>query len=347
MLDNPFEGRYDPLPPALAKRGFAQHLARVADDVTLSYVRGPAHGEPLLLIPAQMGTWLTYARIAAELSRDFEVLAVDVTGHGASSWTPGRYTWDAVGAHLAALLAATLEGPALVAGNSSGGIFALWLAARHPEAVSAIVLEDAPVFSVEWPRFRDRDRFVYNGLVHAVEVLQAPDRRLADYFRGQELPISPRRAKRLPDWVIDRIIDPGVRRWERRHPGEPSGFQAWWAPTAFGEFFRSLSMFDPDFARAFVDGRMYGDFSHAEALRAVRAPILLMHANWLRIEPYGLVGALDDDDVAHVLELAPRTRVRRFKANHVIHRDDPRGYIRAIREFRDSRSRARSPRRAP
>ena len=199
MLGNPFEGRYDPLPPALAKRGFAQHLVRVADDVTLSYVRGPAHGEPLLLIPAQMGTWLTYARIAAELSRDFEVLAVDVTGHGASSWTPGRYTWDAVGAHLAALLAAALEGPALVAGNSSGGIFALWLAAHHPEAVSAIVLEDAPVFSVEWPRFRDRDRFVYNGLVHAVEVLQAPDRRLADYFRGQELPVSPRRTKRFPD----------------------------------------------------------------------------------------------------------------------------------------------------
>ena len=26
MLSNPFEGRYDPLPPALAKRGFAQHL---------------------------------------------------------------------------------------------------------------------------------------------------------------------------------------------------------------------------------------------------------------------------------------------------------------------------------
>ena len=347
MLSNPFEGRYDPLPPALAKRGFAQHLVQVADDVTLSYVRGPAHGEPLLLIPAQMGTWLTYARIAAELSRDFEVLAVDVTGHGASSWTPGRYTWDAVGTHLAALLTAALEGPALVAGNSSGGILALWLAAHHPEAVSAIVLEDAPVFSVEWPRFRDRDRFVYNGLVHAVEVLQAPDRRLADYFRGQELPVSPRRTKRFPDWVIDRLIDPGVRRWERRHPGEPSGFQAWWAPAVFGEFFRSLSMFDPDFARAFVDGRMYGDFSHAAALRATRAPILLMHANWLRIEPYGLVGALDDDDVAHVLKLAPRTRVRRFKANHVIHRDDPRGYIRAIREFRDPRSRARSPRRAP
>ena len=106
-------------------------------------------------------------------------------------------------------------------------------------------------------------------------------------------------------------------------------------------------MFDSDFARAFVDGRMYGDFSHAAALRATRAPILLMHANWMRIEPYGLVCALDDDDVAHVLELAPRTRVRHFKANHVIHRDDPRGYIRAIREFRDPRSRARSPRRAP
>ena len=64
-----------------------------------------------------------------------------------------------------------------------------------------------------------------------------------------------------------------MRRWERRHPGEPSGFQAWWAPAVLGEFFRSLSMFDPDFARAFVDGRMYGDFSHAAALRATRCSI--------------------------------------------------------------------------
>lgn len=318
---------------ALADVGFSQDFTAVSDDVSISYVHGPANGLPLVLIPAQMGTWQTYQRVAAELSRDFEVIALDVPGHGASSWMTGRYSWDSVGTVLGAFLSTIVKRPAIVAGNSSGGIFALWLAANVTEMVAGIVLEDAPVFSVEWPRFRDRDRFVYRGLVHAVEVLEKPDRDLADYFRGQELPVSRRRTKRIPDWVLDHVIAPGIRRWERNHPGEPSGFQAWWAPSSFGDLFGSLSMFDPDFARAFVDGRMYGDFSHEGALRKISVPILVMHGNWMRIEPHGLVGALDGDDVERIVELAPQTQVRRFKANHVIHRYDPKGYVAAIRDF--------------
>lgn len=334
MDRNPFEGWRSPLPRGLASRGFTQEFAPVADGVTLSYLHGPAHGSPLVLIPAQMGTWQTYARVAIDLSEDFEVFAVDVTGHGSSTWTPGRYSWDLVGSHLRGFLDRVVGRPAIVAGNSSGGVLALWLAARVPRHVSAIILEDAPVFSVEWPRFRDRDRFVYNGLVHAVGVLGGgEDRRLADYFRGQEMPVSEHRVKRVPDWAVD-LIDRGVRRWDEAHPGEPSGIRAWWAPRSFGEFFRALSMFDPDFARAFIDGRMYGDFSHEHALGEVGVPILLMHARWMWLDAYGLVGAMDDQDVARVVRIAPQTRVRTFATvNHVIHRYDSRGYVRAVRSF--------------
>ena len=330
---NPFEGWRDPLPTALQRRGFTENTVEVTEGVSVNYVRGPAGGRPLVLIPAQMGTWRTYARSAADLSTDFEVYAVDVPGHGASSWTPGRYSWDEVGGHLRTFLRDVVGGPAIVSGNSSGGIFALWLAAEAPECVEAIVFEDAPVFSVEWPRFRDRDRFVYNGLVHAVDVLgNQENRRLADFFRGQGLPVSRRRTKRMPDAVVD-VLDRGVRRWERRHPGAPSGFSAWWAPTSFGDLFRSLSMFDPDFARSFVDGRMYGGFSHEEALRAVGQPILLMHARWMRTDQHGLVGALDDDDVRRVVHLAPQTTVVHSGANHVIHRYKRRMFVRSIQDF--------------
>ena len=330
---NPFEGWREPLPRALAGRGFSQEFATVAPGVTLGYVRGPVRGRPLVLLPAQMATWRTYTRVAADLSDDFEVFAVDVTGHGSSTWTPGAYTWDLVGGHLRAFLTQVVGRRPIVSGNSSGGILALWLAAQEGSSVAGLVFEDAPLFSVEWPRFRDRDRFVHAGLAHAVEVLSAQEpRHLAEYFRGQELPVSPSRSKRLPGWFVD-ALDRGVSRWERQHPGQPSGLAAWWAPAALGELFRSLSMFDPDFARAFVDGRMYGTFSHAEALRSVAVPVLLMHARWLRLEDRGLVGALDDDDVRRVRELAPQTLVRRFDANHVIHRFDPEGFSRAVREF--------------
>ncbi|MDL5351694.1 hypothetical protein [Microbacterium sp. zg-YB36] len=108
-----------------------------------------------------------------------------------------------------------------------------------------------------------------------------------------------------------------------RNRGIAHEFQAWWAPASFGDLFRSLSMFDPDFARAFVDGRIYGEFSHAEALSRICVPILLMHARWMRLDAYGLVGAMDDDDVRRATELAPQTQVWHSDANHVILRYPP------------------------
>lgn len=333
MAGNRFEKWRAPISPKLRQTGFSQQFADINGKV-ISYVRGPNNGKPLVLLPAQMGTWRTYEKVAPTLSHNFEVFAVDVPGHGCSSWLTGDYSWDGVGRYLGDFLEQVVARPAVVAGNSSGGIFALWLAAHRPESVAAIILEDAPVFSAEWPRFRDQDRFVYQGLVHAVEVLEKPDRRLAEYFRGQILPVSPKRVKRMPDWVIDHIIDPGVQRFEKHHPDEPSGFQAWWAPRSFGDIFYSLSLFDPDFARAFVDGRFYGSFSHEQALCKVRIPIMVMHANWMRLEDYGLVGALDDADVQRIIQLAPQTVIRRFRANHVIHRYDRNGYIKAVLEYK-------------
>lgn len=53
-------------------------------------------------------------------------------------------------------------------------------------------------------------------------------------------------------------------------------------PLAARVMFLSLSMFDPDFARAFVDGRMYTGLDHAEAFSRVRCPLLVLHADWFR-----------------------------------------------------------------
>jgi pimeloyl-ACP methyl ester carboxylesterase len=330
---NRFEGFADTLPREIADAGFRQQFVPVGD-VTLSTVGAPRTGRPpLVLVPAQMGTWRTYAPVMVPLQRHFDVTVVEVRGHGASTWTTGDYSWDSVGGDLARLIQEHVGEPAVISGNSSGGILALWCAARMPESTTAIVLEDAPVFSAELPRFRDRDRFVYRGLEHIASELGDPaHRNLADYFRGLELPVNARRTKRMPEWFV-RVMERSLARHAAKHPGEPAGLDTWWLPPALSDLYRSLDMFDPDFARAFVDGRFYGDFDHADALRAVRCPILLLHADWKRLPEHGLVGALDDDDARRVQELAPQTVYERIPANHVIHRYRPREFVRALTEF--------------
>jgi pimeloyl-ACP methyl ester carboxylesterase len=300
-------------------------------DVRLNYISGPDNGPPLVLIPAQMGTWESYRRVLAPLSQRHHVYALDVRGHGGSTWTPGAYNWKVLTDDLATFLSGPVGGPAIVSGNSSGGLIGLSCAAREPDLVSGLILEDAPVFSAEMPRFRDRDRFVYRGLEHAVAALGDLDNRdLADYLRGQSLPVSETREKRIPDWFTS-LLSARIRAFQAKHPGRPVDLR-WW-PATVRVLIKSLSTFDPDFARAFVDGRMYEGLDHADALSRVRCPLLVLHANWHRYPQHGLVGAMDDDDAARIRELAPQAQYQKIPANHVIHAFRPRQFVAAVERF--------------
>ncbi len=104
-------------------------------------------------------------------------------------------------------------------------------------------------------------------------------------------------------------------------------------PSTLRLLIKSLSTFDPDFARAFVDGRFYRGLDHAEALRRVGCPMLVLHADWFRHPKYGLVGAMDDSDAARIRELVPHARYERVAANHVIHTFKPAEFIRAVSQF--------------
>jgi pimeloyl-ACP methyl ester carboxylesterase len=299
--------------------------------IRINYVVGPDNGPPLVLVPAQIGTWESYQRVLVPLSRRFRVYALDVRGHGKSSWTPGAYSWERLGADMTGFLGELVRAPAVISGNSSGGIIALWCAANLPDQVAGAILEDAPVFSAELPRFRDRDRFVYQGLQHLVQTLgDLRNRDLADYLRGQTLPVSETRERRVPDWFVT-LLSGRIRAFQTRHPGRP--VDVWYFPRTLRLLFKSLSMFDPDFARAFVDSRFYQGLDHAEALGRVRCPLLVLHADWHRFPNHGLVGAMDDDDAARIRQLVPHSQYQKIPANHVIHMYKPDRFVQAVLAF--------------
>lgn len=330
MYKNPYEHLSGEISnPQLVKAGFRE-LQFHTGEIKLNYVVGPNNGPPLVLIPAQTGIWESYKSVMIPLANQFQVYVLDIRGHGKSSWTPGDYSWKSVGKDMKSFLERVVKGKAIVAGNSSGGIIALWCAANVPDYVMGAVIEDAPVFSAEMPRFKEEDRFVYNGLKKLVENIGDPTNRdLANYFNGMEIPVSDNRNKRMPAWFVS-ILSKQIRKFEKRHPGRPIevGF-----PDTLRVLLKSISMFDPDFSRAFVDGRFYEGINHEEALRRVKCPMLILHANWKRYPEYGLVGAMDDKDAQRMLELVPHAQYKKIPANHVIHVFKPKEYIEAVKDF--------------
>lgn len=100
---------------------------------------------PFVLLHGFTGSQENWRALRAAWSRRFQVIAVDLLGHGRSDAPadPARYAMDRCVADLAAALDQLGAAAVNVLGYSLGGRVALHFAAAHPERVRALVLESA------------------------------------------------------------------------------------------------------------------------------------------------------------------------------------------------------------
>jgi esterase len=154
---------------------------RVAlDEVELHYAEwGDAASPPMVLLHGFMAHARTWDLFAADLARDYRVLAVDQRGHGDSARAPGgKYGTEYYVADLEQLVAALGLRSFVLVGMSMGGRNSMVYASRHPETVERLVIVDiAPEAP---PPFAPRtDAPADPG------VFDAPEQ-VADFLRGQD-----------------------------------------------------------------------------------------------------------------------------------------------------------------
>jgi pimeloyl-ACP methyl ester carboxylesterase len=117
-------------------------------------------GPGMLLLHGLMGRAMTWAGTARRLTGAFHVVAIDQRGHGASDRF-GSYSRDDYVEDAAAAVRELGLAPAVVVGHSMGGLNAWVVAARHPELVAGLVIEDMPSRTAgrgELARFREGSR---------------------------------------------------------------------------------------------------------------------------------------------------------------------------------------------
>jgi pimeloyl-ACP methyl ester carboxylesterase len=153
---------------------------------------GPADGPLLVGVHGLGGSHLNWTAVGPRLSRHSRVLALDLVGHGL---TPaGRRTPDIEGHRrlLSDFLHAVGASPAILVGNSMGGLVAALQAAAEPDSVAGLILID-PALPTSRPGFV-HPRVIANFLLCAVPGV------------GQTY-LSQRRRRSTPEQTVRRVLE--------------------------------------------------------------------------------------------------------------------------------------------
>jgi pimeloyl-ACP methyl ester carboxylesterase len=112
--------------------------------IHVHYYRTGGSKPPLLLLHGITDSGLCWTRVARALEQDYDVIMLDARGHGLSDGPETGFSTEILAADAAGLIQALQIQQPYVLGHSMGGATAVALAARYPNLVRAVLLEDPP-----------------------------------------------------------------------------------------------------------------------------------------------------------------------------------------------------------
>lgn len=112
--------------------------------VTIAHrTAGPSDAPAMVLLHGLGEGSASWSRVEERFAELFQVVALDLRGHGASDW-PGEYSFELMRDDVLGVLDALGLEDIVLIGHSMGGTVAYLVASARPDLVSRLVIEDAP-----------------------------------------------------------------------------------------------------------------------------------------------------------------------------------------------------------
>lgn len=265
---------------------------------TLCYTQS-GRGPVLLLLHGVTRCGADWEPLLPTLTTSWKVIALDQRGHGGStrgeSYLVSDYVSDAV-----RFVREELAVPLFIWGHSLGAMVAAAVAAKLPQLVRGIVLEDPPFHTMGSRIAESAWQAQFRGMRQAARRGGSVEE-ITDALASIRIPVSGGGSTRLGE-LRDRAS------------------LAWSADC--------LSKLDPEVLTPVIEGRWLDGYDLAEIFSLIRCPALLLQADPLA------GGALTNADVDLARSLLPHHRHIQFaNCGHQLHREHPEEVLLALRDF--------------
>ena len=122
-----------------------QSLA-INNKVKINFIEIRASGNPIVMLHGVASEWQSFRPHITHLSKNYDVYALDLRGHGRSSWSTSEYHLQDYTDDVHQFIHKQVGEPTVVYGHSLGALVALLLASKFPEKVLGLVLSDPPLY---------------------------------------------------------------------------------------------------------------------------------------------------------------------------------------------------------
>jgi pimeloyl-ACP methyl ester carboxylesterase len=245
--------------------GGTGHLADFDGPVHWVDFGGPADGRPIVLVHGLGGSHLNWVHVAPTLAERGRVYALDLPGFGLSSSGRRRASVQANAAILDRFVREIAGAPAVLVGNSMGGMVSLMETDANPDSVAGLVLVD-PSLPVprQWPDVQVTSQF----LLYAIP------------FVGQRY-MALTRNRRSDRQLVERVINLCFA-----EPSKASG-DLMDAATALAAHRRTMPAQDAAFLQAARSLMLLlaQPKQYQALMKRVEHPVLLVHGDRDRLVP--------------------------------------------------------------
>lgn len=186
---------------------YDEHTITLNDKIEINYICTLSSGCPIVLLHGVASEWQSFLPLIPLLAREFQVYAIDLRGHGKSSWITDGYRLVDYARDIQSFLERQTTQPAIIYGHSLGAQIAITVAAQAPTRVRALILGDPPFY---FHNLKTRDSVWYEPFVEMYQLISTMHsaQELDDYMAEHYPNMEPQRRKARAETLSH--VDPGV-----------------------------------------------------------------------------------------------------------------------------------------